>query len=73
MSTFADREYSFFEFKNIDWDSIYSVYRPLVNDDMNSEELFDVIDFNSIVARIYLPDALRFVIVGQPVGIEEVN
>lgn len=41
--TFADREYSFFEFKNIDWDSIYTVYKPLINDEMTSEELFDVI------------------------------
>ena len=41
--TFADREYSFFEFKNIDWDSIYAVYQPLVNDEMTSEELFKVI------------------------------
>lgn len=41
--TFADREYSFFEFKNIDWDSVYAAYKPLVNDDMSTEELFDVI------------------------------
>ena len=41
--TFADRDYSFFEFKGIDWDSVYNVYRSQVNDDMDQEELFDVI------------------------------
>jgi hypothetical protein len=41
--TFADREYSFFEFKNIDWDDAYQHFRPLVNEDMGDEELFEVI------------------------------
>ncbi len=40
---FADREYSFFAFKNIDWQDAYNRYRPLVNDDMTEVELFDVI------------------------------
>jgi hypothetical protein len=41
--TFVDREYSFLEYKGIDWDSVYQVYRPLVNDEMEDEALFDVI------------------------------
>jgi hypothetical protein len=41
--TFADREYSFFEFKNIDWDAIHDEYAAKVNDEMNQQELFDVI------------------------------
>lgn len=41
--TFADREYSFFEFKNVDWDSVYNVYKPQVTDDMTDEALFEVL------------------------------
>ena len=41
--TFADREYSFFEFKNIDWDSVYTVYSSQVTDDMDEEALFEVL------------------------------
>jgi C-terminal processing protease CtpA/Prc len=41
--TFADREYSFFEFKNIDWDAIHDEYAAKVNDEMGQLELFDVI------------------------------
>lgn len=40
---FADQEYSFFEYKNINWDSVYQEFRPLVNDNMTDEELFAVI------------------------------
>lgn len=41
--TFADREYSFFEFKGIDWDAAYQEFRPKVTDDMSEEALFEVI------------------------------
>src|SRR6202008_5177823 len=37
-----DEKYSFFEFKNIHWDSVYQVYRPKVNHNMSREELFNV-------------------------------
>ncbi|MFP4366517.1 MAG: S41 family peptidase [Bacteroidales bacterium] len=40
--TFTDRHYSFFEYKDIDWDQIYSNYQPLVHDEMNNVELFDL-------------------------------
>mgnify|MGYP001828111941 CR=1 FL=1 len=40
------------------------------NDKVNAVTLEDI---RRVAARIYQPDALRFVIVGQPVGIEEVN
>ena len=40
---FADQEYSFFEFKNIDWDQAYNTYRPQVSSNTSEEELFDVL------------------------------
>lgn len=41
--TFADREYSFFEFKEIDWQEQYEQYLPRVDSVSTSEELFEVI------------------------------
>ena len=38
----VDQKYSFFSYKNIDWDSVYSIYRPLVNRSTNPIELFAV-------------------------------
>lgn len=38
----VDQQYSFFDIKGIDWDSVHAVYRPMVNDDMDDESLFDV-------------------------------
>lgn len=38
---FTDEEYSFFEFKNIDWDQTYKDFEPRINNDMSDEELFD--------------------------------
>jgi len=40
---FADQEYTFFDYKSINWDSVYQEFRPLVNDNMGEEELFQVI------------------------------
>ena len=37
-----DQKYSFFDFKKIDWDSVYNVYRPQVNSSTSREELFNV-------------------------------
>ena len=37
-----DQKYSFFDFKKIDWDSVYNVYRPQVSSNMSREELFNV-------------------------------
>src|SRR5690606_40463456 len=34
--------YSFFELKEIDWEEIRRKYRPLVQHQMNSQELFDL-------------------------------
>lgn len=36
--------YSFFEYKNVDWDSVYQVYRPQVSNEMTAQELFDVME-----------------------------
>ncbi len=40
--TFADRHYSFFQEKGVDWDSIYDEYRAKVRPDMGQVELFDL-------------------------------
>jgi hypothetical protein len=39
----ADEKYSFFEYKGINWDEIYAVYRPQVNNEMNNYQLFKVL------------------------------
>ncbi|HBL32800.1 MAG TPA: peptidase S41, partial [Porphyromonadaceae bacterium] len=38
-----DRNYCFFEYKQIDWDSIYAEYSVRITDDMNNYELFDLL------------------------------
>ena len=42
--TTLDEQYVFFNFKNIDWDSVYTVYRPQVTQNMSSDALFAVLD-----------------------------
>lgn len=37
-----DRHYCFFREKGIDWDSVYREYRPLVDDETNFLELFEI-------------------------------
>ena len=37
-----DQKYAYFELKRIDWDSVYTAFRPLVRDDMSDRELFKV-------------------------------
>ena len=37
-----DTQYSFFDIKGIDWDSIHEVYRPMVYDEMTDDSLFNV-------------------------------
>ena len=39
----ADHKYSYFEYKSIDWDSVYSVFRPQVHNEMSDHALFDVL------------------------------
>lgn len=46
---FADREYSFFDFKRIDWDSVYQVFVPRISNDMEDEALF-----NELADMLYL-------------------
>ncbi|MBI1183808.1 peptidase S41 [bacterium] len=38
---FADREYSFFRMKGIDWDSVHAVFEPRISNNMTEEALFD--------------------------------
>jgi hypothetical protein len=35
--------YSFFDVKDVEWDSVYVQYNPLIHDEMSDEELFDVL------------------------------
>jgi len=37
-----DKHYSFFEYKDVDWDEVGARYRKLVSNDMTDRELFDV-------------------------------
>lgn len=38
----VDEKYSYFTYKNIDWNAIYTKYRARIKDKMTQEELFDV-------------------------------
>ena len=38
----VDQQYSFFDVKGIDWDSVHQVYRPMVFDEMTDDSLFKV-------------------------------
>lgn len=40
--TIVDEHYCFFQYKAIDWDSIYNVYAPLVQNDMSDYQLFGI-------------------------------
>ena len=37
-------KYTFFETKNINWDSVYNHYDPMVDENTTDEQLFDVLD-----------------------------
>ena len=37
-----NQRYCFFSYKDVDWDEVYSRYRPLVNDNTGEYELFDI-------------------------------
>jgi hypothetical protein len=39
----ANEKYSFFDYKGINWDEVYNIYRPQVNNEMSDYELFDVL------------------------------
>ena len=41
--TFADTHYSFFELKGVDWAEVRTRYRPLVRQEMDDRELFDLL------------------------------
>ena len=38
----VDQQYAFFDVKNMDWDSVREVYRPMVNDNISNDSLFRV-------------------------------
>ncbi|MEL7124206.1 MAG: hypothetical protein AAFO07_32520 [Bacteroidota bacterium] len=39
----AKENYSFFEYKGIDWDEVYQRYSPRVTDETRQVELFDIL------------------------------
>ena len=47
------QRYSLFEFKNINWDSIYSVYRPQVDQSTPNDLLFDIMAEGQMVAESF--------------------
>lgn len=47
----VDEKYSFFDYKNIDWDSVYQEFRPRVYEEMPEQELFDLMDEMLFVLR----------------------
>ena len=38
----VDQQYAFFDLKGIDWDSVYQVYGPRVNNDLDDDSLFRI-------------------------------
>ena len=40
--TIMDEHYSFFDYKQVDWNEVYQLYRPLVSNEMTDRELFDI-------------------------------
>lgn len=38
-----DAKYGLFQVKNIDWDSVYSVYRPQINEQSSADDLYHVL------------------------------
>src|SRR5688572_25229644 len=38
-----DRQYSFFELKNIDWDSLHAVFRAKINPQTRPDQLFKIL------------------------------
>ena len=40
---FANDEYSYFEYKNINWDSVYTEFKPLAINAESNTELFTVL------------------------------
>ncbi|RKY84716.1 peptidase S41 [candidate division KSB1 bacterium] len=38
-----DKYYSFFEYKGVNWDSLYNVYRPIVDNRISEKELFHIL------------------------------
>ncbi|MFP4506310.1 MAG: S41 family peptidase [Cyclobacteriaceae bacterium] len=49
--TTVDENYTFFDFKNIDWDAVYAANRPRVENGMRSDSLFNVLSDMLFVLR----------------------
>ena len=51
----ANEKYSFFEYKGIDWNAVYSDYRPQITSDMNNYQLFCEYDqWNSLCVDLLI-------------------
>ena len=40
--TYTAENYSMFEVKQLDWDAIYGIYAPQINDQLSDEQFFEV-------------------------------
>lgn len=47
----VDEKYPFFEFKNINWQTVYDTTRPKISEDMNTRELYNVLSDMLFVLR----------------------
>jgi C-terminal processing protease CtpA/Prc len=55
-----DRNYPFFTYNNLNWDSVYQVYRPKINSNTTEKELYQIISqaitsLNDIHTQLYAP------------------
>ena len=60
-----DRYYALFDARHVDWDSLYSVYRPLVNSGSTNAELYEamtglLVPLQDEHVRLYAPGLPRF-------------
>ncbi|MBD3275243.1 MAG: hypothetical protein GF372_08030 [Candidatus Marinimicrobia bacterium] len=38
-----DQNYSYFTYKNVDWDSVYTRYRPLITENLTEQQFFNIL------------------------------
>ena len=63
----ADENYAFFDYKNVDWNSVYNIYSSQVSDGMSEEDLFDVVDLiNNMLHHFCLHKSRCWVAVPVP-------
>ena len=46
-----DEKYSYFNYKRVDWDSVYHIYRPYINNGMHDSLLFNILTEMIVILR----------------------